>query len=77
MLHGFLEVMLQTTQPEVVLHGFQYVTSECQVVWHDQAVTSMISVDQNSRKHKVYLYHIMKHLLTVVLVDLKCNRIVS
>ena len=26
MLHGFLELMLQTTQPEVILHGFQYVT---------------------------------------------------
>ena len=69
--------MLQTTQPEVILHSFQYVRSECQVLWHDQAVTSKISVVQNSRKYNVYFYHIMKHLLTVVSVDLMCNSPVS
>ena len=45
MSHGFLEVTLQIThdtQHEIILHGFQEVMSERQVILHNQAVTSKV-----------------------------------
>ena len=34
-LHGFLEMTLQTMQHEAILHGFSEVMSECQVLLYD------------------------------------------
>ena len=50
MSHGFQEVTLQTTGHEVISH--------------DQAVASMVLMVQNGKKYIIYLYHILKHLLT-------------
>ena len=44
MSHGFPDVTLQTTGYEVILHDFQEVTSERQVISHGQAVMSMVGI---------------------------------
>ena len=44
MLHSFPEVTLQTTRREEISHGFQEVTPELQVISHDRAVTSTVSL---------------------------------
>ena len=41
-LHGLLDVTLQSTRHEVILHGLLEVTSERQVISHDPSVTSMV-----------------------------------
>ena len=46
MSHRLTNRALQTTPHEVVLHNFKEVTSERQVIPHDQAVTSMILMVQ-------------------------------
>ena len=40
MSHGFPEMVFQTTRHEVILHCFQEVTPERQVISHDQAARS-------------------------------------
>ena len=41
-LHGLLDVMLQSTRHEVILNGLPEVTSERQVIQPDPSVTSMV-----------------------------------
>ena len=60
---------LQSTLHEVILHGLQEVTSECQVISHDPSVKSMVLMVQNGRKYITYIYYIIKQLLTYVSVD--------
>ena len=57
MSDGVPEVMLQATQREVILHGFQEVTSECQVISHGRAVISLVSMIQNGRKSIIYILY--------------------
>ena len=71
-LHGLLDVTLQSLRHEVILHGLREVTSERQVISHDQFVTSMIIIVLNDRKSITYIYFIIKQLLTYVSVDMEC-----
>ena len=41
-LHGLLDVTLQSTRDQVILHCLREVTSERQVILHDPSVTSMV-----------------------------------
>ena len=41
-LHGLLDLTLQSTRHEVILHGLREVTSEHQVISHNPSVTSMV-----------------------------------
>ena len=72
MLHGLPDVTLQTTRHEVILHGLPEVTSDCQVISHDPSVMSMVLIVQNGRKYIIYIYYIIKQLLTYVSVDMEC-----
>ena len=72
MPHGFPEVTLQTTRHEVIFDVYQEMTSACEVIWHDRAVTSMGSMVQNGRKYIAYLYNLVQQLLTYVSGDVKC-----
>ena len=45
-----LNSKLHIDRREIVVHDFQEVTSEIQEISNDQAVTSMVSIDQTSRK---------------------------
>ena len=40
--HGLSDVMLQSKQHEVILHGLLEVTSEREVITHDPSITSMV-----------------------------------
>ena len=44
MSHGFLGVTLQTTEHEVIVHDFQEVTPERQVISHGRTVMSMVGI---------------------------------
>ena len=66
---------LQTTRHGVILHGFQEVTSEHQVLLQNRVVKAMVSRVQNGSKYIVYLYHIIKQLLTSVLVDMRFSKL--
>ena len=44
MSHDILQVTLQTTRHEVILHGFQKMTTEHEVISHDRAVLSVVSM---------------------------------
>ena len=72
MSHGLPDVTLQSTQQAVILHGLQEVTSECQEVLHDPSITSMVLMVQNGRKCLIYIFYIIKQLLTYVSVDMEC-----
>ena len=41
-LHGLLDLTLQSTRHEVILHGLQVVRSERQVISHDPSEASMV-----------------------------------
>ena len=69
-LHGFPEVMLQSTGHEVILHGLREVTSKRQVISHNPSVTSIVSCIKRQEMHNI---HLLKQLLAYVSVDLECN----
>ena len=71
-LHGLLDVTLQSTRHEVILHGSREVTSERQVISHGPSVMSMVLMVLNGRKCITYIYYIIKQLLTYVSVDMEC-----
>ena len=71
MKHGLPDVMLQSTQHEVILNGLRVVTSERQVISHDTSITPMILMVQNGRKRITYIYYVIKQLLTYVSVDIE------
>ena len=71
MSHGLLDVTLQSTQHEVILHGLQEVTSESQVISHNSSAMSMVLMVQNGRRYITNIYYIIKQLLTYVLVDME------
>ena len=58
--------------PDVILHGLQEVTSECQVILHDPSIKSMVLMIQIGSKCITYIYYIIKQLLTYVSVDMEC-----
>ena len=60
MSHGLTNRALQKTPHEVILHDVKEVTSERQVITHDQAVTSMVPMVKNGKKYITYLYHVIK-----------------
>ena len=62
MMYGFAVVMLQTTQHEEISHVFQKKMSESQVISHDQAVTSMVSMVYNGRKY-IFIFIIYKTIV--------------
>ena len=70
MLHGWPDVTLQSTRHKVELHGFREVTSERQVTLHDSPVTSIVLMFQNGKKCIIYIYNIIKQLLTYVSFDM-------
>ena len=72
MSHGLLDVALQSTWHEVILHGLREVKSERQVVSHYPSVMSMVLMVQNVRKCITYICFIIKQLLTYVSVDMEC-----
>ena len=58
MSHDFLEVTLQTTWHEGILHGLQEVLQKVEYsILHDQAVTSVASMMENGRKYKPLSYN--------------------
>ena len=54
------------------MHGLQEMTSDCQVIWHDQSVMSMVLMVQKGRICITYNYYIIKQLLTYVSADMMC-----
>ena len=69
MPHGLRDVMLQSTQHRVILHGLREVTLELEVILHDPSVKSTVLMVQNGRKCITYIYYFM---LTYVSVDMEC-----
>ena len=67
---GFSEVTLQSTRHEVILYGFQEMTSERQVISYHPSVKRMVLMVQNGRKCITYSYYIIKQLLTYVFKDM-------
>ena len=63
--------MLQSIWHEVILNGLREVTSECQVIWHDPSIRSMVLKAQNGRKCITHIYYIIKQLLTYVSVEME------
>ena len=55
MSHGLPDVMLQSTRHEEILHGLWEVTSERQVISHDQSVMSKVLMAQNGRNCSTYI----------------------
>ena len=51
MSHGILQVTLQTTRHEVIPHGFQEMTTDCQEISHDRAVLSLVSMVNMAEIH--------------------------
>ena len=64
-----------------VLHGFQEVVSELQVILHDRAVTTRVSMDWSKIEENTYLHHIIKTVVNLcsgrheVLLNSKHNHI--
>ena len=54
------------------MHGLQKMTSDRQVISHDQSVMSVILMVQNGKNCITYSSHIIKQVLTCVSVDMKC-----
>ena len=69
MTHGFTEVLLQSTQHEVILHGLKEVTSERQVITHDPSITMVLMVQNGRKCYKTYTYYINK-----TIVDLRFGK---
>ena len=57
MLHGLLDVTLQSTRHKVILHGLQEMMSERQVILRDPSVTSMVLMVENGRKCEIHIYY--------------------
>ena len=54
MSHVLPEMMMQSTQHEVLLHGLQEMMSERQVISHDPSVISIVVMVQNDSKCITY-----------------------
>ena len=68
MSHGLADVMLQSTQHDVILHGLLEVMSECQVILHDSFLTSLVLMAQNGRKCITYINLGIKHVFLCITI---------